>query len=65
MMMTPIDITITSPGLARIPVVDQAMELAKLMGPVCTPNDVAHLLKSAANTWEMATTMVVKPVDSP
>jgi len=62
MKMTPItvDCSITPPGQSRIPVVDQAMELAKMMESHCAPEEVSKLLVSAARTWEMATTFVVK-----
>lgn len=58
-----VDCSITLPGQARIPVIDQAMELSKLMTPTCPPEEVSRLLISAARTWEMATAFVVKPTD--
>jgi hypothetical protein len=66
MKMTPItvDCSIIPPGQSRVPVVDQAMELAKMMELHCAPEEVSELLVSAARTWELTTTFVVK-VNSP
>lgn len=66
MKMTPltVDCSVTPPGQSRIPVIDQAMELAKMMEATNTPAEIVHLLSSAVSTWELTTTFVVK-VDNP
>lgn len=58
------EMDITLPSWARVPTVDQAMELAKMMELTNTPAEIARLLSSAAVTWEMATTFVIK-TDNP
>lgn len=55
-----VDCSITPPGQTRIPVVDQAMELAKIMESYCPREEIGRFLVSVARTWEVSTTFVVK-----